>query len=77
MNTGKKMLMIFSNICVKVYVIYSIFNFNNFRLMGELGTGSFSVVRLCEQKTSRVQYAVKIMDKLQYDPREEIEILLR
>lgn len=45
--------------------------------MGELGTGSFSVVRLCEHKTSKVQFAVKIMDKLQYDPREEIEILLR
>ncbi|KAG6453453.1 hypothetical protein O3G_MSEX008159 [Manduca sexta] len=51
--------------------------FDEYRLMGELGTGSFSVVRLCEHKTSRVQYAVKIMDKLQYDPREEIEILLR
>ncbi|XP_028178689.1 ribosomal protein S6 kinase 2 beta [Ostrinia nubilalis] len=51
--------------------------FDEYRLMGELGTGSFSVVRLCEHKTSKVQYAVKIMDKLQYDPREEIEILLR
>ncbi|XP_075975005.1 ribosomal protein S6 kinase II isoform X1 [Anticarsia gemmatalis] len=51
--------------------------FDEYRLMGELGTGSFSVVRLCEHKTSRVQFAVKIMDKLQYDPREEIEILLR
>ncbi|CAK1585511.1 unnamed protein product [Parnassius mnemosyne] len=51
--------------------------FDEYRLMGELGTGSFSVVRLCEHKASRVQYAVKIMDKLQYDPREEIEILLR
>lgn len=51
--------------------------FDEYRLMGELGTGSFSVVRLCEHKASRAQYAVKIMDKLQYDPREEIEILLR
>ncbi|XP_063534484.1 ribosomal protein S6 kinase alpha-3 isoform X1 [Cydia strobilella] len=51
--------------------------FDEYRLMGELGTGSFSVVRLCEHKASRVQYAVKIMDKMQYDPREEIEILLR
>ncbi|XP_046977897.1 ribosomal protein S6 kinase 2 beta [Vanessa cardui] len=51
--------------------------FDEYRLMGELGTGSFSVVRLCEHKASRTQYAVKIMDKLQYDPREEIEILLR
>ncbi|CAB3226700.1 unnamed protein product [Arctia plantaginis] len=51
--------------------------FDEYRLMGELGTGSFSVVRLCEHKTSKVQFAVKIMDKLQYDPREEIEILLR
>lgn len=45
--------------------------------MGELGTGSFSVVRLCEHKTNKVQFAVKIMDRTQYDPREEIEILLR
>ncbi|KAI8421832.1 hypothetical protein MSG28_009780 [Choristoneura fumiferana] len=51
--------------------------FDEYRLMGELGTGSFSVVRLCEHKASKVQYAVKIMDKMQYDPREEIEILLR
>ncbi|XP_045449590.1 ribosomal protein S6 kinase 2 beta [Melitaea cinxia] len=51
--------------------------FDEYRLMGELGTGSFSVVRLCEHKASQTQYAVKIMDKLQYDPREEIEILLR
>ncbi|XP_041979884.1 ribosomal protein S6 kinase 2 beta isoform X2 [Aricia agestis] len=51
--------------------------FDEYRLMGELGTGSFSVVRLCEHKASKTQYAVKIMDKLQYDPREEIEILLR
>ncbi|XP_050674793.1 ribosomal protein S6 kinase 2 beta isoform X2 [Leptidea sinapis] len=51
--------------------------FDEYRLMGELGTGSFSVVRLCEHKSSKTQYAVKIMDKLQYDPREEIEILLR
>lgn len=51
--------------------------FDDYRLMGELGTGSFSVVRLCEHKSTRVQYAVKIMDKTQYDPREEIEILLR
>ncbi|XP_053604278.1 ribosomal protein S6 kinase 2 beta [Plodia interpunctella] len=51
--------------------------FDEYRLMGELGTGSFSVVRLCEHKTSKVQYAVKIMEKIQYDPREEIEILLR
>lgn len=45
--------------------------------MGELGTGSFSVVRLCEQKSTKMQYAVKIMKKVNYDPREEIEILLR
>ncbi|GBP89113.1 Ribosomal protein S6 kinase alpha-3 [Eumeta japonica] len=51
--------------------------FGEYRLMGELGTGSFSVVRLCEHKASKVQYAVKIMEKAQYDPREEIEILLR
>ncbi|KAG7299056.1 hypothetical protein JYU34_017531 [Plutella xylostella] len=51
--------------------------FDEYRLMGELGTGSFSVVRLCEQKSTKMQYAVKIMKKVNYDPREEIEILLR
>lgn len=48
-----------------------------FRLLGELGTGSFSVCRLCEHRSSKTQYAVKVIDRNVYDPREEIEILLR
>ncbi|XP_077290800.1 ribosomal protein S6 kinase II [Arctopsyche grandis] len=48
-----------------------------YRLLGELGTGSFSICKLCEHRTSKTQYAVKIIDRSVYDPREEIEILLR
>lgn len=39
--------------------------------------GTFSVCRLCENKTTKKQYAVKIIEKSGHDCREEIEILLR
>lgn len=43
----------------------------------ELGRGTFSVCRLCEHRTTRKQYAVKIINKADHDCREEVEILLR
>lgn len=43
----------------------------------ELGRGTFSVCRLCEHRTTRKQYAVKIISKADHDCREEVEILLR
>lgn len=48
-----------------------------YSLMHELGRGTFSVCRLCEHKSSRKQYAVKILNKSGHDCREEVEILLR
>lgn len=45
--------------------------------MEELGVGTFSVCRLCEQKTTKKHFAVKIIEKSGHDCREEIEILLR
>lgn len=48
-----------------------------YNLMEELGVGTFSVCRLCEQKTTKKHFAVKIIEKSGHDCREEIEILLR
>ncbi|GAB0094983.1 Ribosomal protein S6 kinase [Sergentomyia squamirostris] len=48
-----------------------------YNIMQELGRGTFSICRLCEQKTTRKQYAVKIINKAGHDCREEVEILLR
>lgn len=40
-----------------------------------LGKGTFSVCRLCEHKTTKKQFAVKIIDKSRHDCREEVELL--
>ncbi|XP_059619454.1 ribosomal protein S6 kinase 2 beta isoform X2 [Phlebotomus argentipes] len=50
---------------------------DEYNLMQELGRGTFSVCRLCESKTTRKQYAAKIISKSDHDCREEVEILLR
>ncbi|XP_063703972.1 ribosomal protein S6 kinase 2 beta-like [Culicoides brevitarsis] len=50
---------------------------DEYNLMEELGAGTFSVCHLCEQKTTKKQFAVKIIEKAGHDCREEIEILLR
>lgn len=50
---------------------------DEYNVMQELGRGTFSVCRLCESKTTRKQYAVKIINKSNHDCREEVEILLR
>jgi ribosomal protein S6 kinase alpha-1/2/3/6 len=39
-----------------------------------LGKGTFSVCKLCEHKTTKKQYAVKIIDKTKHDCREEVFI---
>lgn len=49
----------------------------DYDLLEELGSGSYSVVRKCRHKLSNVLFAVKIMDKLKRNPCEEVEILLR
>lgn len=50
---------------------------DEYTLMQELGRGTFSICRLCESRTTRKHYAVKIIDKSAHDCREEVEILLR
>lgn len=50
---------------------------DEYNLYEMLGMGTFSMCRLCEHKTTKKQFAVKIIDKTRHDCREEVEILLR
>ncbi|GLV31833.1 Ribosomal protein S6 kinase II [Carabus blaptoides fortunei] len=50
---------------------------DEYELLDELGKGSYSVCRLCRNRMTGQQMAVKIIDKSACDCREEIEILLR
>ncbi|KAG5268116.1 hypothetical protein AALO_G00208420 [Alosa alosa] len=43
----------------------------------DIGVGSYSVCRRCVQKSTGMEYAVKIINKAKRDPAEEVEILLR
>lgn len=43
-----------------------------YQLKEVLGKGTFSICKLCEHKTTRKQYAVKIIDKSRHDCREEV-----
>ncbi|XP_076638711.1 ribosomal protein S6 kinase 2 beta isoform X1 [Colletes latitarsis] len=43
----------------------------------EIGKGSYSTVYLAVHKASKIEYAVKMIEKSKRDPTEEIEILLR
>ncbi|KAF7997039.1 hypothetical protein HCN44_005316 [Aphidius gifuensis] len=43
----------------------------------EIGHGSFSTVYLAIHKTTKTEYAIKVIEKSKRDPTEEIEILLR
>lgn len=45
---------------------------DEYQLKEVLGKGTFSVCRLCEHKTTKKQYAVKIIDKSRHDCREEV-----
>lgn len=56
----------------------------DYNLLQELGRGTFSVCRLCEHKSSKKHFAVKIIEKAAYmanssssDCWEEVEIMLR
>lgn len=46
--------------------------FEEYQLKEILGRGTFSICKLCEHKTTRKQYAVKIIDKSRHDCREEV-----
>jgi p90 ribosomal S6 kinase len=50
---------------------------DDYQLNEILGTGTFSVCKLCEHRMTKKHYAVKIIDKMRHDCREEVEILLR
>ncbi|XP_037896325.1 LOW QUALITY PROTEIN: ribosomal protein S6 kinase 2 beta [Glossina fuscipes] len=57
---------------------------NDYNLLQELGRGTFSVCRLCEHKSSKKHFAVKIIEKAavlanssSVDCWEEVEIMLR
>ncbi|XP_046898953.1 ribosomal protein S6 kinase alpha-1 isoform X1 [Hypomesus transpacificus] len=43
----------------------------------DIGIGSYSVCKRCVQKSTAMEYAVKIISKTKRDPTDEIEILLR
>lgn len=46
-----------------------------YQLKEVLGKGTFSVCKLCEHKTTKKQYAVKIIDKSKHDCREEVNLI--
>ena len=48
-----------------------------YELCEEIGQGSYSVCKRCIHKASRVEYAVKIVDKSKRECEEEMQILLR
>lgn len=50
---------------------------DEYELKQEIGKGSYSTVYLAVHKASKVEYAVKVIEKSKRDPTEEIEILLR
>ncbi|XP_036378637.1 ribosomal protein S6 kinase alpha-3-like isoform X2 [Megalops cyprinoides] len=43
----------------------------------DIGVGSYSICKRCVQKSTNMEYAVKIINKAKRDPAEEVEILLR
>ncbi|KAL0276155.1 UNVERIFIED_CONTAM: hypothetical protein PYX00_003784 [Menopon gallinae] len=50
---------------------------DEYEIREEIGRGSYSVCRKCLHRTTRLEYAVKIIDKSKRDCQEEVEILLR
>lgn len=50
---------------------------DEYELKQEIGSGSYSIVYLAIHKTTKIEYAVKAIEKSKRDPTEEIEILLR
>jgi len=50
---------------------------DDYDILEEIGTGSYSVCKRCLHKATRSEYAVKIIDKSKRDCQEEVEILFR
>lgn len=50
---------------------------DEYEIKNTIGEGSYSVCKLCVHRVTRVEYAVKIIDRSKRDCREEVEILLR
>ena len=48
-----------------------------YELLEQIGHGSYSVCRRCVHRATRVEYAVKIVDRSKRDSEEEVQILLR
>lgn len=48
-----------------------------YELLEEIGHGSYSVCRRCVHRSTRTEYAVKIVDKSKRECEEEVQILLR
>ena len=48
-----------------------------YELCEEIGQGSYSVCRRCIHKATRIEYAVKIVDKSKRECDEEVKILQR
>uniref|UniRef100_A0A672T1V6 Ribosomal protein S6 kinase n=1 Tax=Sinocyclocheilus grahami TaxID=75366 RepID=A0A672T1V6_SINGR len=56
----------------------SVSQFNDaYEMKEDIGVGSYSICRRCIQKSTGMEYAVKIINKAKRDPTEEVEILLR
>ena len=51
--------------------------FQEYELCEEIGRGSYSICRRCVHRGTRVEYAVKIVDRSKRDCEEEVQILLR
>nr|CAD7427484.1 unnamed protein product [Timema monikensis] len=50
---------------------------DEYDLRETFATGSYSSCRLCIHRSTRIEYAVKVIDKNRKDCQEEVEILLR
>ncbi|XP_067848743.1 ribosomal protein S6 kinase alpha-3 isoform X2 [Heptranchias perlo] len=50
---------------------------DNYDLKEDIGVGSYSICKRCVNRSTNMDYAVKIIDRSKRDPSEEIDILLR
>lgn len=50
---------------------------DEYDVLEEIGKGAYSTCKRCVHRASRVEYAVKIIDKSKRDCEEEVSILLR